>query len=92
MTEVYWNWACYGNGLVDIAGWLPSLHHEGGPAPETILPDQPELAAILAGYWASKAGLPPHDFDTTGRIRSVQKLQLSVAFPWAVCALGLPDF
>ncbi|MBC8135968.1 MAG: phosphotransferase [Fibrella sp.] len=87
---VDWNWACYGNGLVDIAGWLPSLHHEGGPAPETILPDQPELAAILAGYWAAHAGRPSPNFDTAGRIRRVQKLQLSVALPWAVRALGLP--
>ena len=26
-----WNWACRGNGRVDIAAWLPSLHLEGGP-------------------------------------------------------------
>jgi hypothetical protein len=88
---VDWNWACYGNGQLDIAGWLPSLHREGGPSPETILPDQPELAAILAGYWAARAGLPSPDFDTTGRIRAVQKAQLSTALPWAVRALGLPD-
>lgn len=87
---VDWNWSCYGNGLVDIAGWLPSLHREGGPAPETILPNQPELAAILAGYWAANAGRPPHDFDTTGRIRAIQKAQLTTALPWAVRALKLP--
>lgn len=88
---VDWNWVCYGNGQLDIAGWLPSLHREGGPAPETILPDQPELAAILAGYWAANAGRPAHDFDTTGRIRQVQKAQLTTALPWAVRALGLSD-
>lgn len=87
---VDWNWSCYGNGLVDIAGWLPSLHREGGPAPETILPNQPELAAILAGYWAANAGLPRHDFDTTGRIRAIQKAQLTTALPWAIRALKLP--
>ena len=35
------NWACRGNGIIDIAGWLPSLHLKGGPPPNTILPDQP---------------------------------------------------
>jgi hypothetical protein len=34
---VDWNWACVGNGAIDIAGWLPSLCCEGGPAPETVL-------------------------------------------------------
>ena len=34
---VDWNWACRGNGLVDLAGWVPSLHAEGGPLPESCL-------------------------------------------------------
>ena len=32
---VDWNWACRGNGIIDVAGWLPSLHLEGGPLPGT---------------------------------------------------------
>ena len=29
------------NPLLDVAAWLPSLHSEGGPLPEDILPDEP---------------------------------------------------
>ncbi len=87
---VDWNWACYGNGTVDIAGWLPSLRSEGGPAPESVLPDDPALAGILAGFWAANAGLPAHDFDPAGRIRRLQRTQVAVALPWAARELGLP--
>ncbi len=55
---VDWNWACRGNGVIDIAGWLPSLHLEGGPAPDTLLPAQPHLAAAISGYFAARVGLP----------------------------------
>jgi hypothetical protein len=85
---VDWNWACRGNGLVDIAGWVPSLHAEGGPLPETVLPDQPELAALLSGYWAWNAGKPPGDLGEL--VRQVQFKQLRSALPWAARALGLP--
>jgi Ser/Thr protein kinase RdoA (MazF antagonist) len=85
---VDWNWACRGNGRFDIAAWLPSLYAEGGPAPETILPDEPELAALLSGFWAAQAGLPPPP-DASG-VREVQLLQLRTALPWAARALSLP--
>jgi hypothetical protein len=85
---VDWNWACRGNGLVDLAGWLPSLHAEGGPLPEAVLPDQPELAALLSGYWAWNAGKPPGDLGVL--VRQVQLMQLRSALPWAVRVLGLP--
>jgi hypothetical protein len=90
---VDWNWAVVGNGVIDIAGWLPSLRREGGPEPEEALrraglPDQPEFAALLAGFWAARAGLPsPPDAP---KVRAVQKAQLTVALPWAARALGLP--
>jgi thiamine kinase-like enzyme len=84
---VDWNWARRGNPRYDIATWLPSLHAEGGPAPEEILPGAAEFAALLSGYFASRAGLPqiPH----APRVREVQRRQLMVALPWAVRALGL---
>jgi hypothetical protein len=87
---VDWNHACIGNSLLEVAGWLPSLHAEGGPPPEAILPDgAAEFAAWLAGYWARQAGKPappgaPH-------LRGVQKRQLAVSLPWAARALGLPE-
>jgi hypothetical protein len=56
---VDWNLACRGNGVLDVAGWLPSLEREDGPRPEDLLPDHAPLAALLAGFFASRAGLPP---------------------------------
>lgn len=82
---VDWNWACVGNGLFDLAAWLPSLHAEGGPGPESILPDEPEMAAALSGFWAARAGLPP----LGTRLRDLQLSQLRTALPWAARALGL---
>jgi hypothetical protein len=40
---VDWNWACRGHGAVDVAAWLPSLHLEGGPRPDTILDEPAEV-------------------------------------------------
>lgn len=85
---VDWNWASAGNGQLEIASWLPSLHSEGGPPPEAILPNAPDLAALLAGYWAVRAGLP--DVPLAPRVRQIQKIQLRFALPWAARALGLP--
>ncbi len=85
---VDWNWACLGNGAFDVAGWLPSLCAEGGPLPEAILPGEPEVAACLAGFWSSKAGLPPP--NPGSRVRVIQRTQLEVALPWAARVLGLP--
>jgi hypothetical protein len=84
---VDWNWACRGNGIVDIAGWLPSLHLEGGPLPDTLLPEQPHLAAVVSGYFAARGGLPVE--QESAQICAVQRAQLRVALPWAVRALGL---
>ncbi len=84
---VDWNWACRGNGIIDIAGWLPSLHLEGGPPPDTILPRQPHLAAVISGYLAARAGLPVA--QASPQIRALQRAQLQVALAWAVIALGL---
>jgi hypothetical protein len=88
---VDWNWACTGNALLDIAAWAPSLHVEGGPAPEEVVDGDgvAELAASLAGFFAARAGLPPP--PTAPRVRVVQREQLSVALPWAARALGLPE-
>lgn len=84
-----WNHAARGNALVDVAGWLPSLHDEGGPAPDEIVGDEAaDIAALLAGYWASRAGLPP--IPDAPRVRPLQLRQLRVALPWAARASRLP--
>ncbi len=82
-----WNWACVGNATFDIAAWLPSLHAEGGPAPETILPDDQGFAAALAGFFALHASMPaPPGFPG---VRAMQFKQLRTALPWAARSLGL---
>ena len=88
---VDWNWACRGNPAVDVAAWLPSLHLEGGPRPETILPNAPELAALMSGFFAARAGLPADDVQPS--VRALQRAQLRIALSWASAALGLrtPD-
>jgi hypothetical protein len=87
---VDWNWACIGNPLFDRAAWAPSLHVEGGPPPEELVPDAPPaFPALLAGFWAARVGLPPPPGAAPG-LRDLQLAQLGVVLPWAVKALGLP--
>jgi hypothetical protein len=85
---VDWNHACRGNGLIDLAFWLPSLHAEGGPPPEASLPDAPDWAALVSGFFAARAGLPL--IPSAPQVREIQLFQLRTALPWAVRALGLP--
>ena len=78
---VDWNWALRASGLLDLVGWLPSLAAEGGPSPWELLPGENlGLVALLAGVWASVAGLPPP--PTAPLVRRVQQRQLTVALDW----------
>jgi hypothetical protein len=79
---VDWNWACRGNAQLDLAGWLPSLAVEGGPQPYELLADGGAFAALLAGFWASVAGLPPPE-TALAEVRELQRRQLVVALDWA---------
>ena len=83
-----WNGACLSNPRLDLGFWLPSLAYEAGIKPETILPDAPEVAAWVSGFFAARAGLP--QISDAPRVRHVQRRQLSTALPWAVRALDLP--
>ena len=85
---VDWNLAHVGNPLLDMVGWLPSLKLEGGPDPWDLVPDSQGFAALLAGYFASRAGLPPP--ATAPRVREFQRRQAEIALPWAARELGLP--
>jgi hypothetical protein len=82
-----WNYACRGNGAFDTVGWLPSLYLEGGPAPWEILINEPELIALMAGYFAH---FSPQPHVSTPRHREFQKAQLRIALQWACRALNLP--
>ena len=85
---VDWNGACLSNPRLDLGFWLPSLAYEGGPEPEKILPEAPEVAAWVSGFFAARAGLP--EISDAPRVRMVQRRQLETALPWAVRALDLP--
>jgi hypothetical protein len=89
---VDWGLAARGNPDADIAFWLPSLHAEGGPAPDDLFDGDPALAVFVAGSFASRAGLAPFRWGA-GKIRMVQRAQLATALPWACRAAGLepPD-
>jgi hypothetical protein len=86
-----WNHATIANPDLDIAFWLPSLHAEGGPPPEAVLPDAAGLAAWVAGFFCARAGDPP--IPEAPHVRPLQIQQARVALPWAARALGLlpPD-
>jgi hypothetical protein len=84
-----WAEARLANPELDIGFWLPSLHYEGGPPPEAILGDQPEIAAWVSGFFAARSGQP--ELCGAPRVRLVQREQLSTALPWVVRALRLPQ-
>ncbi len=86
-----WDCAAAGNPEFDFAFWLPSLHLEGGPAPETDANVTPGFVALVAGFFASRAGLP--NIPIAPAVRSIQQRQLAVALPWAASVLQLssPD-
>ena len=85
-----WNQASIGNPRFDLAEWLPSLAAEGGPPPEQLLPhaDGAAFAAVFAGFWGARAGLPAPPWGP--KLREVQRLQSAVALSWAARALDLP--
>lgn len=87
MKLIDWAEACLSNPQLDLGFWLPSLAYEGGPSPETILPNAPEIAAWVSGFFAARAGLP--DIPDAPFVRRVQREQLSTALPWARRALQL---
>jgi hypothetical protein len=81
-----WNHARIGNPASDVAFWLPSLVLEHGPPPDEFGVD--DFAAVVAGFFAARAGLPPP--EGAPRVRGFQREQLEVALPWACRVLGLP--
>lgn len=77
-----------GSAAVDLGFFLPSFAFEGGPTPDAVMPRAPEVAALVSGYFASRAGLPI--IADAPLVRRVQREQLSTALPWVQRALGLP--
>jgi hypothetical protein len=85
---VDWNWACVGNGVFDLILWLPSLRLEGGPDPQSIVSGEADLVALMTGYFAYRAPLPPP--HPNSKVRDLQLEQLKVSLPWCANVLGLP--
>jgi hypothetical protein len=85
---VDWNHACVGNALLDVVAWLPSLRLEGGPEPWEVVSDSRGFAALMAGFFAARAGLPAP--PTAPHVRPFQLAQAEVALPWAAHELDLP--
>lgn len=83
---VDWNLVHRGNPDLDLAAWAPSLRLEGGPPPQEVLPGAGGLAALLAGFWGCRAGLPPP--PTAPTVREFQRAQLEVALEWAEVELA----
>ena len=86
-----WNQACRANAELDLACWVPSLSAELGRDPDELGFDiDPGLAAVVAGFFAARAGLPP--IPKAPRVRDVQLAQLAVALPWAArrCGFAAP--
>jgi Phosphotransferase enzyme family len=84
---VDWNHACTGNPAIDVVAWAPSLRLEGGPDPWDLVPDSGGLAALIAGFFAARAGLPAP--TTAPAVRVFQRRQVEVALPWAARELRL---
>jgi hypothetical protein len=82
-----WAEACLSNPKLDLGFWLPSLAHEGGPLPQAVLGDEPEIAAWVSGFFAASAGLPT--IADAPFVRRVQREQLVTALTWAVHSLGV---
>ena len=84
---VDWNHVHRANPDLDLAAWLPSLHFEGGPEPERLLPGAGRLAAALSGFFGARAGLPPP--PTAPRVREIQLAQFEVSLAWACRELAI---
>ena len=80
---VDWNHARIGNPRFDIAFWLPSLVLERGPRPQRFGVD--ELAPVVAGFFAARAGLPRP--VGAPRVREFQRAQAAVALDWVEAVL-----
>jgi len=85
---VDWNWVCRAPVGFDAAFWSASLAAEGGALPEEVAGSDPLWAARVSGFFAARAGLP--DLPFAPRVRTIQRIQLEAALPWAVRVLGLP--
>lgn len=96
-VAIDWPHAVAGAVFTDLVGWLPSLHLEGGPAPEEVLRRHPigraaapeavtAFIAAIAGYFVhSSLQLPPPGIP---HLRGFQRAQGEVCIAWLRERLG----
>src|SRR5205085_5074540 len=95
---VDWPQACIGAAWVDLVGFAPSVHMQGGPFPEALISRHPAARAAdphaltaaiaaLAGYFTHRALLPPPPGLPT--LRAFQAAQGEVARQWLAHRSGL---
>ena len=84
---VDWSDARRGAAATDLATFLPAANLEGGPAPQTILPDGADWAAAQCAELALRA---VNDTAAPGWLRRVVVRLARINLDWAVAELGLP--
>jgi Phosphotransferase enzyme family len=89
---VDWGAAGIGNRWVDVGFTLLSLRVEGAEPPALEIPNEPGLAAYIAGIVARGALAPLPDWARPeSTMREDQRGDLMHALRWAAAALGLED-
>jgi len=88
VVVVDWNGTSRGRDDFDLHCLAQSVHAEGGPPPEALVPDaDPSLVTMLTGYFACNA--PKPRIPDAPRVRDIQLAQLRVCLPWMTRLLGL---
>ena len=85
---VDWSHAARGNAAHNLASVLPSLHLEGGPPPDDVMPDGGGWAALNAG-WLAVRGLS--DPTAPSWLRRVLRRLILINLEWAARELRLPE-
>lgn len=88
LVVVDWNGTARGRADFDLHCLAQSVHAEGGPPPEVLVPNaDPSLVAMLTGYFAFYA--PQAPIPDAPRVRQIQLVQLRVCLPWMTRLLRL---
>jgi hypothetical protein len=86
---VDWNGTAKGTAALDRITLAQSITAEGGPPPDSMVPDaDPGIVAMITGYFAEQA--PQPTIPSAPVVRGIQMAALRVCLPWAARVLDLP--